>query len=107
MKSILQGLKAHRFVPNMYGLKPVPFQGKKDVRQWLKRVCENQRETAGPSTSLRSGRDDTFFAKENAKKTARGRILNRPTELSSRPKRSEVEGPAVSLPVLTHPLRAR
>jgi hypothetical protein len=37
-------------------------------------------ETAGPSTTLRSGRDDKFIAKE---------------ELSSRPERSVVEGPAV------------
>src|SRR5271170_1695914 len=39
-------------------------------------------ETAGPSTALRSGRDDKFIAQD---------------ELSSRPERSVVERPAVSL----------
>ena len=44
-------------------------------------------ETAGPSTTLRSGRDDNFVART---------ILHAANELSSRPERSVVEGPAVS-----------
>ena len=48
--------------------------------------------TAGPSTSLRSGRDDTLFARKMPK-TARGMDLNSPTELSSR---------ATDLPVASH-----
>ena len=45
--------------------------------------------TAGPSTSLRSGRDDNFVAGASSRCTY---------ELSSRPERSGVEGPAVLLP---------
>jgi hypothetical protein len=42
---------------------------------------------------------------ETASKTGRGMTFDDPKELSSRPERSVVEGPAVSLPVLTHPLK--
>ncbi len=48
--------------------------------------------TAGPSTSLRSGRDDTSLGT---------RKLVSVTEVSSRPERSEVEGPAVASGVNT------
>jgi ABC-type nickel/cobalt efflux system permease component RcnA len=51
-------------------------------------------DTAGPSTALRSGRDDKLLASREMVPT---------TELSSRPKRSAVEGPAV----LTAPTRAK
>jgi hypothetical protein len=44
-------------------------------------------ETAGPSTTLRSGRDDKFVASQ---------IFKPEEELSSRPERSVVEGPAVN-----------
>ncbi len=47
----------------------------------------SSKETAGPSTPLRSGRDDNSVA---------GTSFRRPTNLSSRPERSGVEGPAVS-----------
>jgi hypothetical protein len=81
------------------------------------------RETAGPSTTLRSGRDDNSVvpARASARNTwphnelqqeipglateLQRKILGLATELSSRPKRSVLEGPAVSLPVLTHPLK--
>ena len=46
----------------------------------------------------------TILLHEMAPKAVR-RMANGPTELSSRPERSVVEGPAVSLPVLTHPLK--
>ncbi len=49
------------------------------------------KETAGPSTALRFGRDD---------KSVVSREIVPTTELSSRPKRSAVEGPAVSKRVL-------
>jgi hypothetical protein len=49
----------------------------------------------------------THFLQGKCPKTARGMDLNSPTELSSRPERSEAEGPAVSLPVLTHSLKPR
>jgi hypothetical protein len=48
-------------------------------------------ETAGPSTTLRSGRDDNSVVPERAS----ARILDPETELSSRPERSAVEGPAL------------
>jgi hypothetical protein len=47
------------------------------------------KETAGPSTTLRSGRDDKFVWVVGS---------GTQTELSSRPERSVVEGPAVSFP---------
>ena len=62
------------------------------------------RETAGPSTTLRSGRDDNSAAGKMAPKAAHEWLLVVPTELSSRPERSVVEGPAVPLPVLTQTL---
>jgi hypothetical protein len=43
----------------------------------------------------------TNFLQETASKAVGRRVVNGPTELSSRPERSVVEGPAVSLPVLT------
>src|SRR3984885_7129542 len=49
-------------------------------------------ETAGPSTTLRSGRDDKFVGRSGHFPT---------TNLSSRPERSVVEGPAVSPPLTT------
>jgi hypothetical protein len=58
--------------------------------------------TAGPSAALRSGRDDNFVTKKAfiKKKAAtnpvRGIIVNGITNLSSRPERSAVEGPAVA-----------
>ena len=51
-------------------------------------------ETAGPSTTLRSGRDDNSVV---AAIDATEQYLTPATELSSRPERSVVEGPAVSL----------
>jgi hypothetical protein len=68
-------------------------------------VCvRTGRETAGPSTALRSGRDDNSVGLlTSIRLTALGRFLA--TELSSRPERSAVEGPAVSLPVLTQTVR--
>jgi hypothetical protein len=66
----------------------------------LKKVCEYRERTAGPSTTLRSGRDDNslrgikYFFAEAPTVT---------TELSSRPERSVVEGPAVLSLALTHP----
>ncbi len=50
-------------------------------------VAPSSKETAGPSTPLRSGRDDNSVVGTNA------RARN---NLSSRPERSGVEGPAVS-----------
>jgi hypothetical protein len=47
--------------------------------------------TAGPSTTLRFGRDDKFVAKTALSR----RTFGCKTELSSRPERSVVEGPAV------------
>jgi sarcosine oxidase, subunit alpha len=59
-----------------------------DMGDW-KRPRYYCRETAGPSTALSSGRDDT---------SAWGPIMSTSeTEVSSRPERSVVEGPAVSL----------
>src|SRR3984885_10113670 len=49
-------------------------------------------ETAGPSTTLRSGRDDKFVGRSGHFPT---------TNLSSLPERSVVEGPAVSPPPKT------
>jgi hypothetical protein len=43
----------------------------------------------------------------NGRNTVRQMPVNGPTELSSRPERSAVEGPAVSLPVLTQSLEGR
>jgi VWFA-related protein len=76
----------------------------KELPQGLKRVCEfREKETAGPSTTLRSGRDDKFCC---ARKSFSGKNLTPAIELSSRPERSVVEGPAVSfLKVLTHHLK--
>jgi hypothetical protein len=51
-----------------------------------------RKETAGPSTTLRSGRDDNSIAGQ----VFLGETLASITELSSRPERSVVEGPAVS-----------
>ena len=48
-------------------------------------------ETAGPSTTLRSGRDDNSVVPARSS----ARTLGPATELSSRPERSVVEGPAV------------
>ena len=58
---------------------------------WLPVSCSSDGKTAGPSTTLRSGRDD------NSVVTARAQVEDRcpTTELSSRPERSVVEGPAV------------
>jgi glycine cleavage system aminomethyltransferase T/bacterioferritin-associated ferredoxin len=59
-----------------------------DMGDW-KRPRYYRKETAGPSTTLRSGRDDT---------SAWGPIMSASEkEVSSRPERSVVEGPAVSL----------
>ncbi len=70
------------------------------------RVCvRTGRETAGPSTPLRSGRDDNSVARKWSHKVVGQVHVNGPTELSSRPERSGVEGPAVSLPVLTQTLK--
>jgi hypothetical protein len=55
-------------------------------------------ETAGPSTALRSVRDDNSVAGVGHCSVA---SIPATTELSSRPERSVVEGPAVS-PVPTH-----
>ena len=55
-------------------------------------------ETAGPSTTLRSGRDDNSVV---AGIDATEQCPTPATELSSRPERSAVEGPAVS-PLPTH-----
>jgi hypothetical protein len=55
-------------------------------------------ETAGPSTTLRSGRDDSSVV---AGIDATEQCPTPATELSSRPERSVVEGPAVS-PLPTH-----
>jgi hypothetical protein len=44
----------------------------------------------------------TILWQGDGPKTVRRMAVDGPTELSSRPKRSVVEGPAVSLPVLTH-----
>ena len=91
--------------------------------RWELRVGRG--ETAGPSTALRSGRDDNSvavgtdatelprqdgalqippFGRDDNSVAARNRCngtLSDPaTELSSRPKRSVVEGPAVSLAVM-------
>ncbi len=53
----------------------------------LKSLSEaSSKETAGPSTPLRSGRDDNSVA---------GTISRHPNNLSSRPERSVAEGPAV------------
>src|ERR1700759_4412379 len=57
--------------------------------------------TAGPSTSLRSGRGDNSVMPARLQPA----LLAPTTELSSRPERSEVEGAAVPLLlVLTHSL---
>jgi hypothetical protein len=56
------------------------------------------KETAGPSTTLRSGRDDNSSAGARFVADALAGL----TKLSSRPERSVVEGPAVSFPVITH-----
>jgi ABC-type nickel/cobalt efflux system permease component RcnA len=57
------------------------------------------KETAGPSTPLRSGRDDKLVGSRKLVPAAEsGSRKSVPaTELSSRPERSGVEGPAVSL----------
>jgi hypothetical protein len=55
-------------------------------------------ETAGPSTTLRSGRDDNSVAVVRHFSFA---SIPATTELSSRPERSVVEGPAV-YPLPTH-----
>jgi hypothetical protein len=52
--------------------------------------------TAGPSTSLRFGRDDNSSFKSEVLED--DSVFT--TELSSRPKRSEVEGPAVNPPLV-------
>ena len=54
-----------------------------------------------PPLRRRFGRDDNSVARERPQKAARRMAVNLgPTELSSRPERSAVEGPAVSLLVL-------
>jgi hypothetical protein len=63
----------------------------------LKSVCvDTVEETAGPSTTLRSGRDDNSVARRDYYSVA---SIPASTELSSRPERSVVEGPAVSSPI--------
>src|ERR1700761_6170296 len=47
----------------------------------------------------------TILLQGDGPKTVRRMAANGPTELSSRPKRSAVEGPAVSLPGLTQTLK--
>ena len=56
------------------------------------------KETAGPSTTLRSGRDDNSVAggKYFPAEAVIAATLAVTTDLSSRPERSVVEGPAVS-----------
>jgi hypothetical protein len=58
----------------------------KGVWSWNS-ISGQKKETAGPSTTLRSGRDDNSL----------GLREGSATELSSRPERSVVEGPAVLL----------
>jgi hypothetical protein len=53
-----------------------------------------RKETAGPSTTLRSGRDDNSVVPQELQLE----IPAPATKLSSRPERSVVEGPAVSFP---------
>jgi iron complex transport system substrate-binding protein len=60
----------------------------------LSRGPENA-QTAGPSTALRSGRDDNSVC---ARKTFSEECVTPAIELSSPPERSEVEGPAVGRP---------
>jgi hypothetical protein len=64
---------------------------------------EYRERTAGPSTTLRSGRDDNSVAGDQV---FLAEALAGTTELSSRPKRSSVEGPAVPFPVVTCSLEA-
>ena len=69
------------------------------------RVCVRtaERAKAGPSTALRSGRDDNSFARKRGFPS--WIQVNRITKLSSRPERSAVEGPALALSaVLTNTL---
>jgi hypothetical protein len=49
----------------------------------------------------------TILLQGNGPKAIRGMAAYGPTELSSRPERSAVEGPVVSLPVLTLHYRLR
>src|ERR1700749_4536282 len=49
----------------------------------------------------------TNFLQETASKAVGWRVVNGPTQLSSRPERSVGEGPAVPLPVLTQPPQAQ
>jgi ABC-type nickel/cobalt efflux system permease component RcnA len=71
-------------------------------------LARGARETAGPSTSLRFGRDDNSVGRTNSRdRSSVGRTIPRdpnsvggtisrdPNKLSSRPKRSAVEGPAL------------
>jgi hypothetical protein len=60
-------------------------------------VARTEKGTAGPSTALRSGRDDTSVQvpTSQSQTDASGINSQSPTEGSSRPERSEVEGPAV------------
>ena len=60
--------------------------------------------TAGPSTALRSGRDDNFVTD---RKRCDGTVTDLVTELSSRPERSAVEEPAVAPFPLTTPNLAK
>ncbi len=57
------------------------------------------KETAGPSTALRSGRDDKLVERRKSVPATElgSRMSASATKLSSRPERSAVEGPAVSL----------
>jgi hypothetical protein len=69
------------------------------------RVCvRTGTETAGPSTSLRFGRDDNSVGLLRSIPLAVFWALSLQNNVSSRPKRSEVEGPAVSVSVLTQTL---
>jgi hypothetical protein len=62
------------------------------AQQGAEKVCTGQPLTAGPSTTLRSGRDDNSVAQPELSRE----IIDFKTELSSRPERSVVEGPAVN-----------
>jgi Flp pilus assembly protein TadG len=72
----------------------------------LRGCVRTGKETAGPSTALRSGRDDNSVARKWSQKLIGRMDVNGPIELSSRPERSAVEGPAVSLPVARQTLRS-
>jgi hypothetical protein len=61
----------------------------------LEDIWEPGKETAGPSTTLRSGRDDNFRGTISSYSSDHFWGHFHATELSSRPERSVVEGPAV------------